>query len=139
MGSHVPNRQRKGTPEGGRFAPGETPAAVNSRELAFNNDPNGDSDPVADLYDKMTYDAEGFDAQGYDRDGFDKIWIHRNGDLFGDDGYNRRGFNEDRIHRNGTEHNDDGFDWDGRHRNGTLYDDDGHNYVFWAQKRRIRP
>ena len=91
MSTHVPNRSGKGTPEGGRFAPDEVPAVQDADTLTLDIDGSTTSevvlDPVADLYDKMTYDEDGYDAHG-----FNKTRLHRNGTLYDDDGYDRDGF-----------------------------------------------
>ena len=114
-----PPRHTKGTPDGGRFAPDEPPAATDTGSLILDDDVL--VDPVAGLYDKMTFDAAGFDGHGYNRDGFNEHGEHRNGSWFGDDGfdehgYNRDGFNNDGYHHNGTRYNNDGFDKDGDSR-----------------------
>ena len=101
MGTYVPNRHSKGTPDGGRFASEEQPVQVaDTRALTLDASTDGrygehcdaDSDPVADLYDKMTYD----------------------------DGYDREGFNRAGWHRNGTRFDDNGYDWDRRDRHGNI-------------------
>ena len=125
MGTHVPNRHGKGTLDGGRFAPDQRPAATDTRTLTL------DTDPVADLYDKMIYDEDGFDSDGYDRDGFNRWGLQRNGTYYGEDGYNQRGFDTDGLHRNGTIWDEDGYD-DGGYDDGG-YDDDG------FRRRRVAP
>ena len=90
-------------------------------------------DPVADLYDKMTYDEYGYDAAGYDRSGFDAAGFNRDGFNaagydqfgFGTDGYNNSGFNRSKQHRNGTRFDDDGYNNAGKNANG--YDRSGVN------------
>ena len=119
MGTQVPNRHSKGTPGAGQFAAGEKPATLDSDVLTLGEHCDG-LDPVADLYDKMTYDDAGWDGHGYNRRGFNKKDLHRNGTDYSEDGHNRNGFNKDRVHRNGTEYDNEGFDWLGiqRHRLG---------------------
>ena len=127
MGSHVPNRHGKGSPDGGRFAPDEVPAAVIDTDT-LTLDPSDDVsfnaeeviDPVADLYDKMTYDEDGYDGHG-----FDKHERHRNGTFRDDGGYNVYGFDEDGHHRNSTRLDDDGYDCEGFDADG--FDEDGYN------------
>ena len=97
MSTNIPNRHGKGTREGGRFAPDETPA-VNDVDTLTLDSPDADVvsvDPVADLYDKMTYDADGYDGQGFDRRGFNTDGDHRNG-------YNRYGYDRDGFDRGGN-------------------------------------
>ena len=95
MNQRTPNRHGKGTPDGGRFASEEQPARVaDTRALTldastdgrYGEHCDGDSDPVADLYNKMIYDEAGYDAQGYNREGFNR-------DGYDDDGYDRNGYN----------------------------------------------
>ena len=123
MNQRVPKRHGKGAPDGGRLAPDETPTVKDTGSLIL-EDAEVVVDPVADLYDKMTYGADGFDGQGNDRVGFNRRGWHLNGTVFDDagydwcgydgDGYHRRGFNRAGKHRNGTDYNDfDGWGWGG--------------------------
>ena len=133
MGTHVPNRHGKGTPEAGRFASGEKPATVDTASLKLDSptqpEPDGNEsvlvDPVAALYDKMIYDADGFDAHGYDRHSFDKYGAHRNGTRRDDEGHDQAGFNMDGYYRKGTRYDDDGYDQAGFNRDG--FDKYGYN------------
>ena len=136
MNQHTRNRHSKGIREGGRFAPDETPAAPTDEpdtltldfptDMSSVNDAEVVFDPVADLYDKMTYDDEGYDGHGYNRDGFHRNAGHRNGTRHDDDGYNNHGFNTDGFNRDGNHFlTADGYDDDGYNRDG--FDKDGNS------------
>ena len=94
MNQRTPNRHGKGTREGGRFAPDEKPSAKDTGSLILEDD-EVVVDPVADLYDKMTYDDEGYDGHGYNREGFNRSEVHRNGTYYDNDGYDNDGFHKD--------------------------------------------
>ena len=98
VGTHVPNRHRKGTPDGGRFAGGEPPAPpiADSDMLTVDTTDDVSDDPVADLYDKMTYDEDGWDSAGFNSDG-----LHRNGTRYDRQGFDRQGFDRSGLNRDG--------------------------------------
>ena len=135
MGTQGPNRHGKGTPRAGQFAPGEKPAVSDDADTLTLDTDSGDSsvDPVADLYDKMTYDENGYDAHGYNRAGFDVMAQHRNGTRYDDDGYSEAVFNKDRQHRNGTYYDEDGYSEAGFNKDG--YNKHG---IHYGDRRRLR-